>query len=193
MKLDQLLEKNDGLLRREDALDTGVSNGTFYNFVRKNNLQKVTKGIYIAPDAYPDEMYLLQLRYPKAVFSHETALYLHDLSEREPVPLSVTVPSSYNVASLLDSGARIYYTKQGWHDLGVDVMESPEGNPIYVYDIDRTICDTIRRRSAMDTSSFNYAMRGYIGSKKKDLNRLGRYAAVMNMDGRVRKALGVLL
>lgn len=193
MTLEQMLEDNDGLLIRAEALDDGVSNGAFYDFVRKNDLQRVAQGIYVAPGAYPDEMYLLQLRYPKAIFSHETALYLHDLSEREPVPLSVTVPSSYNVPSLSSSGARVYYVKQDWYDLGMDVMESPEGNPIHVYDIERTICDVIRRRSVMDISSFNYAMRSYAKSRNKDLARLGRYASVMNMDGQVRSALGVLL
>ena len=45
---------------------------------------------------FPDELYLLQARYPKVVFSHETALYLHDMAEREPVPIVLTVESGYH-------------------------------------------------------------------------------------------------
>ena len=40
--------------------------------------------IYLSPTAWADEMYLLQAQIPKAVYSHETALYLHDLAEMEP-------------------------------------------------------------------------------------------------------------
>lgn len=193
MELEQLLKKNNGLITRADALDAGVSNGTFYNFVRRNHLQKVAHGIYLAPDSYPDEMFLLQLRFPKAVFSHDTSLYLHDLFEREPVPLSVTVPSNYNAGSLSETGVRIYYVKESWYGLGVCDMETPEGNIVRVYDMERTICDIVKRRSAMDVSSFNYAMQSYAKSRNKNLKRLGEYAKVMNIDARVRNALEVLL
>lgn len=193
MQLEELLEKNDGLLMRADTLNHGVSNGTFYNFVKKKQLQKIAKGVYLAPDAYPDEMYVLQTRYPRAIFSHDTALYLHDLSEREPVPLSVTVSSSYNAGSLSEGGTRVHYVKEPWYKLGMCVMDSPEGNPIRVYDRERTICDTVRKRSAMEPSAFNYAMRSYAQSRKKDLRRLGEYAEAMNIDSQVRDALEVLL
>lgn len=193
MELDRLLEQNGGLITRADALDAGVPNGTFYNYVRENRLQKAAHGIYLAPGSHPDEMLLLQLRYPKAIFSHGTALYLHDLSEREPVPLAVTVPSSYNAGPLSRTGAEVHYVKGPWHGLGACEMETPEGNPVRAYDMERTVCDIVRRRSAMDVSSFNYAMQGYAKSRGKDLRRLGRYARAMGIDAQVRNAVEVLL
>lgn len=193
MTLEDVLERNDGLITRADALNLGVSNGSFYNFIRQKQLRKVAQGIYLAPGAHPDEMYLLQLRYPKAVFSHDTALYLYDLSEREPVPLSVTVPSSYNAGPLSATGVRVFYIKPSLYSLGVCAAESPEGNTIRVYDKERTICDTVRRRSATDVSSFNHAMQSYARSRDKDLKRLGEYAQAMGIEAQVRDAIEVLL
>lgn len=193
MTLEQLLEQNDGFITRAEALDIGVSNGTFYNFIKQKQLQKVAHGIYLAPDSYPDEMYLLQLRYPKAIYSHGTALYLHNLSEQEPVPLSVTVPSNYNASLLSETGAKIYYIKVPLHELGVCEMETPEGNRVRVYDMERTVCDVVKKRSVMDVSSFNYAIQSYIRSFNKDLKRLGEYSQAMNIDSQVRNAVEVFL
>ena len=191
--MEALLESNSGGLKYADAIDLGVPHATFYNFVKKRGLERVAKGIYLNPDAFPDEMQLLQVKFPKAIFSHETALYLHGLSEREPVPLSVTVHSNYHSDALQDTGSRIYYVKEAWHELGVETIASPEGNPVRAYDMERTICDTIRRRTAMDPSSFNYAMRKYASSKNKNLRRLGEYSNEMGMEQRVSDVLEVLL
>lgn len=189
----ELLEKNDGILRHADAIELGVPNATFYNFVRQNKLERVAKGVYLHTKAFPDEMQLLQMRFPKAIFSHDTALYLHGLSEREPVPLSVTVHSNYHSKALRNTGARIYYVKEAWHELGAMTLDSPEGNLVRAYDMERTICDTIRKRSATDPSAFNYAMRKYASSKEKNLRRLGEYSVEMGMEQRVSDVLEVLL
>jgi hypothetical protein len=40
-----------------------------------------------------DEMVVIQARYKVALFSHETAAFLLDLTDRTPLYYSVTVPS----------------------------------------------------------------------------------------------------
>ncbi|MDD4565896.1 MAG: hypothetical protein PHE79_10550 [Eubacteriales bacterium] len=51
-----------------------------------------------------DGTYLLQCAHPNAVFSHETALFLHDLTDREPLQYAVTVKSGYNPVRLNEKG-----------------------------------------------------------------------------------------
>ena len=43
-----------------------------------------------------DEYYLFQLKYPKAVFSYNTALYFYEMTERTPIKMDVTVYREYN-------------------------------------------------------------------------------------------------
>ena len=45
-------------------------------------------------------MYLLHLRCSQAVFSHETALFFHDLTDREPLKYTITVRTGYNPSRL---------------------------------------------------------------------------------------------
>ena len=54
-------------------------------------------GIYITPEVWEDKMLIHQLRKGKMVYSHETALFLNDLTDRDLVAYCLTlasVPSS---------------------------------------------------------------------------------------------------
>ena len=62
-------------------------------YVKENGYERVAHGIYAAPDIWPDELYLLQKMNPKIIFSGETALYIHGLTDREYSRIEVTVPS----------------------------------------------------------------------------------------------------
>lgn len=191
--LDQVIEKCDGVITFAQAAEAGVPKDAFYRYIKEKRLEKQGRGIYLSNDAILDEFALLQARFPKAIFSHDAALFLHGMSEREPIPLSVSVESGYHSQSLKDQGVRIYYVKPKWHGMGVDDVKTPDGNLVRAYDKERTICDVIRRRASADVAEFNYALKSYISSKDKDLARLSEYARALNMESRVWDAMGVLL
>ena len=90
-RLDQLLSENKGYLRTSDAVAAGVSKSTLAAYVRENGLERTAHGLYMSKEAWPDALYVLQVRYPKAVFSHETALYLLGAAEREPLRFCLCV------------------------------------------------------------------------------------------------------
>ena len=57
-------------------------------------------------------MYLLHLRCGQAVFSHETALFFHDLTDREPLKYTITVRTGYNPSRLQEDGFQVYTVKK---------------------------------------------------------------------------------
>ena len=142
--LDSLVRSGNGLLRTADAVSAGISKPMLGNYVRERGFERVGHGLYLAPDAWKDGMYLLQLRCPQAVFSHDTALFLHDLTDREPSVYTVTVKSGYNPHRLKDDGVKVYRIKSDLHDLGLSQTSTPFGNPVAVYDLERTVCDVVR-------------------------------------------------
>lgn len=192
-RLKKMLNDNHGVLRTADVVAAGIPKDYLYKFVKEADLEKAAHGIFISTDTFIDEMYLLQLQFPKAIFSHDTALYLHDLAEMEPMPLTVTVPHKYRSVALIEKGVEICYTKPEWHEIGICAATSPAGFPIQIYDMERTICDVIRRRNHMDVSAFNYAVRQYIRSNDKNLLRLLQYAKELKMERQLRDVIGVLL
>lgn len=191
-RLDNLLHENKGILRTADALAAGITKDRLYRFAQAKGLEKVAQGLFIDPSAWGD-MAILQAQFPKAVFSHETALYLHDLAEMEPMPLTVTVPAKYNSPKLMEKGVRIAYVKPDWHSLGVCEATTPGGLTVRTYNMERTICDIIRKRNEVDVAAFNYALRAFVRRKGKDLNRLIGYAKTMRMEKLARNTLSVLL
>lgn len=191
--MSRLLDEGEGVITLASAVEAGVSKDTFYRFVNSRGLERQSQGIYLSKDAIPDEFALLQARFPKAVFSHDSALFLHNMSEREPIPLSVSVGSGYNSSSLKAQGVRIYYVKPEWHAMGACDVETPDGNLVRAYDRERTICDIIRRKNSADVTEFNHALRTYVSFRDKDLARLSEYARAMNMESRLWDVMGVLL
>lgn len=191
--LQKMLQDNHGVLRTADVIAAGISKEYFYQFAKASGMEKIAHGIYTSAESWPDEMYLLQLQFSKAIFSYETALYLHDLSEMEPMPLSVTVAAGYNPAGLVKRGIKVYKVKPEWYELGICQKESPGGHLLRLYDMERTICDIIRRRSETEVSVFKYALNEYSKRKDKNLNRLGTYAQAMRMEKQIRNYMEVLL
>ena len=84
-QLDQMLTEQEGMLRTSQVVSSGISKPVFYDYVRSRDLDRVAHGIYLSKDSWVDAMYLLHLRFEQAVFSHETALFFHDLTDREPM------------------------------------------------------------------------------------------------------------
>ena len=93
-QLDQLIEEHGGTIQTFQVLEAGISKPAFYAYVKEKGLEQAAHGIYVSPDAWTDAMYLLHLRCGQAVFSHETALFFHDLTDREPLKYSITVKTA---------------------------------------------------------------------------------------------------
>lgn len=192
-KLAALAAEKRGILRTADAVAAGISKKSFSEFLKKNEYERAAHGIYLAPDAWDDRMYLLQLRCPKTVFSHETALFLHNLTDQEPLHYSVTAHTGYNPTHLTNDGVKVYTVKQPLAELGKTEMRTPFGNPIHVYDLERTICDVVRSRNTLEARTLHDALRQYVKRRDKNLLLLMEYARQFRIEPLLRQYLEVLL
>lgn len=191
--LDNLVKTGNGYLCTADVVKNGVSKPMLAAYVAKRKMQRVAQGVYLSEDAWPDELYILCLTNRKTVYSHDTALMLHGLMEREPAQISVTVPASYNATHLRKKGVRVYQAKPEFASLGVVKTQTIFGNSVPVYDLERCICDAIRRKEDMDVQVFQYALKEYAASKQKNLHRLMCYAKMLHLEPQVRMYTEVLL
>ena len=81
------------------------------NKSKEKELEQAAHGVYVSPDAWVDGMYLLHLRCSQGIFSHETALFFHDLTDREPSAYSITVKRGYSTTRLKADGVFVYTIK----------------------------------------------------------------------------------
>lgn len=192
-KLDQLIEENGGTIQTFQVLEAGISKTTFYAYVKKKELEQAAHGIYVSPDAWSDAAYLLHLRCGQAIFSHETALLFHDLTDREPLRYSLTVKNGYNPSRLRREGVQVYTIKKELHEVGMTTTQTPFGHTVAVYDMERTICDLLRSRSHIEIQVFQDALKWYASRSDKNLRTLMQYAAVFHVEKLLRRYLEVLL
>lgn len=191
--LDGLVASGNGYLCTSQALSSGVSKPTLAEFVSKRKMKRVAQGIYLSEDAWPDELYQLSLSSARIVYSHETALLLHGLMEREPKYTSVTVNAGYNATHLRKKGIRVYQVKADVAELGATDVQTSFGNTVRAYNMERTICDILRNKSSMDIQIFQFAMKGYMASNQKNLNQLMVFAKRFQIEAAMRTYTEVLL
>lgn len=196
MKSNEILEifkMNNGILSNKDALQYGITRLQLHRLKEKGEIISVSRGVYTLVDELPDTMYIIQKHCQRGVFSHETALYLHEMSDRTPLKHVMTVPSNYNVTPLKKYSVKFRYVSPDLIELGKIRVKTNYGNFVYVYDVERTICDIINSRSSMDASIVNEAIRMYVATHKKKMAKLMLYANKMGIEKKLIDVMGVLL
>jgi predicted transcriptional regulator of viral defense system len=188
-----LIQNNNGVLRTADALKAGVSRTTLSKLACDGSLARVARGQYVLPDSIPDELYIWQQRMSLIVYSHETALFLHDMAERTPAKYSITLPSNARLSPTFPGNLKVYFVKPELHETGVIFLSTKMGHEVRAYDIERTVCDILRNRSRVDDQTVVAALKNYTARKKPDLNKLGRYAEEFRITRIIRQYLEVLL
>ena len=138
-------------------------------------------------------MFLIHLRSGRARFSHETALFLHDMPDREPSYHSVTVRRGYNPHRLKEDGIKVCTIRKELHELGLSKTKTPFGHIVPVYDIERTICDIMRSRNGVEIQVFQDALKSYAKRRDKNLRSLMQYAEALNVRAILKPYLEVLL
>ena len=67
---------------------------------------------------------------------------------------------------------KVYRIKAELHGLGLSQTNTPFGNPVAVYDLERTVCDVVRSRSGMDVQVLRDDTEAVRGRRDRDLRRL---------------------
>lgn len=192
-KLEALIKKQNGTVLSSDLDKLSIPRIYLTKMVKENKLERVSRGVYTQLDTIEDEMYILQKKYKKFIFSHETALFLHDLSDRTPLKYCVTVPSGTKISEKLSSRLKIYYIKNDFHLLGVVESKTAFGNPIKIYNTERTICDILRSKSRIDQQIFRDALKRFGRSKQIDFYLLSDYSKKFKGERSLRTYIELIL
>ena len=113
---DQLHEQADGQsghFTAQQAAEAGFSAQLLYKHVYSGTLQRPLRGVYrigrYPPSEHEDLVVFWLWSDRAAVFSHETALQLHELSDALPSRVHMTLPSTTSRRKKLPEGAVLHY------------------------------------------------------------------------------------
>jgi predicted transcriptional regulator of viral defense system len=192
-RIRKLLEDQHGILLTSDLAKFNIPR-TYLSILEKNGeIERVSRGIYKIRGSLGDELFVFQARFRSSIYSHETALYLHDLTDRTPLSYSISVPVGYHAISLKESGYKIFYVNRKLFDWGVISIKSFHGNDIKTFNLERTICDVLRNRNQIDVQLVNETLKRYVGKKERNIDLLYSYARQFRIQKIVREYIEVLL
>ena len=178
--VEKLMKKNNGYITSKE-LDMFDIHRMYLSIMQEKELiKKVATGIYIDINKIEDNYYVFALSMPNIIYSHMTALYFHGLSiEASTDVYDITVKRSYNSVHLRKHN--VFYVDNDIYELGLVEVETPMGNKVKAYDVERCICDIIRSKNRMDSEHIKHSIREYIKRKDKDLVKLSLYAEKMGI------------
>jgi len=188
-----MAKENNGTVTSAMVDGAGFSRGNIKYLVDSGMLEKTARGIYILPEVWEDEMYHLQNRFKRGIYSHETALFLFDLTDRTPNRYYMTFPLNYNLTKAKNENIRCMQCKPDLYELGITEAITPGGNTVRVYNVERTLCDILRTYSHIDIQIVSEAYKRYATRKDKNIPLLSEYAKKFRVEDKVRNYLEVLL
>ncbi|MFI3115534.1 MAG: type IV toxin-antitoxin system AbiEi family antitoxin domain-containing protein [Clostridia bacterium] len=188
-----LAKKNNGIVTTKMVVEQNLNRSMLTYLCDKGGLEKTARGVYILPNVFEDEFINLQSRFQKGVFSLETALFLHDLTDRTPVNFNMTFPEDYNLTQVKLQGVRCGRSKLEFYDTGIIEILTPSNNKVRVYSVEKTLCDILITRNRVDIGIISTAFKRYKDLDKKNIPLLSKYAKMLRVEKKVRTYLEVLL
>lgn len=192
-KILKIMKNNGGYITTKELNENNINRYFLTKMIEKNQINRISRGYYGLADYDADEYYKIISMCEKAVFSMNTALYLHKLSDRTPLVFDITVPYYYGGRLRKNKKVNLYFVKNTILDLGKIEVNSPFGMKVKVYDKERTICDIVKNRNNIDMEIFSKAIKNYLRSSDKNLNKLMKYAKELKIEKKIKEYMEMIL
>ena len=188
----KIMKENNEIITPSTLEEKGISRVYLSKMEKEGIIEKIDRGIYVTEDFKYDEYYLFQLKYPKAIFSYNTALYFYEMTERTPIKMDVSISKNYNPHRFKDI-VNVYRINDELFDLGIVEKKSPQGMKVRTYNLERTICDIIKDKDSVDIEIRNKAIKKAIKSKEFNASKMFEYAKKMNIYDKVKNYMEAII
>lgn len=191
-RISEYVTTHDGVIRTKDFQQAGFHNLYLSELTEEGSLVRLKAGLYITAEAQTTSgFYEIQLALPTAVICLASALMHYDLTTYEPSAIHVAVPRDERVLPPEFPPIRRFSFGKTRYNLGI-VNDQIEGHDIRVYDREKTICDAIRYRRVLGQDVINEAVRNYIKTEGRNVDRLIEYSRILRVEGPVKMHLRLM-
>ena len=111
-ELSAIAKAHGGIIETKIAAQIGISKAMLCKLCKENKIHRIVKGQYIFPDDMQDELLAISNRSDRIIFSHETAFYLHGISDRTPFKHMANEILKGSVPAIPSAGAPITQVNQ---------------------------------------------------------------------------------
>lgn len=138
-------------------------------------IYRIERGIY-SDTPHVSELAIIQKKYPKVIFTMESAFYYHGLTTDIPDYYYIATPAK--AARLKDSRIKQVYVPDKVFPLGL-VEQEQEGTTIRIYDKERMLIELLRYKDKLPYDYYKEILRNYRKIVDRlDIERIQEYATV---------------
>lgn len=172
----KLLENRNGVITVAELQEMGVTRKAIYELQKYEYLEKVELGVYRRKGQDEDLLYETQKQFPNGIYSLDTALYIHGLSEILPEKLGMTYYTHSHAPTIAERNLHVRYTEK--YQEGVVEVPSKFGNSLRVYSKERTLAEICRGSYKIDESIIRHAYSVYSQQQQKDAVKIYEYSTM---------------
>lgn len=192
-KLKKIFAAHNGIMRTWELHKERLFYNDIQALIERGIIEKVRYGYYqLIEDENMSEAATISRLFPDAIMCMDTALFYYRFSDRTPLAwhLAVSKDSGKSRFNIDYPFIKPYYIEPSILDIGA-IYGEMDGNPVRIYDKERTICDCLRYMGKMDRELFNKAIQSYVVDSERNIPLLTEYAKKLRVMQKVKTIIGV--
>ena len=143
--------------------------------IKQNRLFRIERGIYADHQLVP-ELAVIQKKYPKVIFTMDSAFYYHGLTTTIPDLYHLATPAK--AARLKDCRIKQMFVPDKIFSLGL-IEQEQEGTRIRIYDKERMLIELLRYKNSLPYDYYKEIQRHYREHiEALDIERVQGYADI---------------
>jgi len=154
--------------------------------VKEGELFKVMPGIY-SSKRYWDDLECIIRRYPKAIFTLQSAWYYHGLTDE--IPLMYHVATLRDTAKIKDKSVKQYFVSSNIFEIGSFVMDY-QGIRVPIYDKERMLIELFRNKNKLPFDLYKEVVGNYRNLiNELNIVKIEQYLRSFDRNAKIRNAI----
>lgn len=195
MKTKILVPKDQKIISIEELKNLGYTHYKINKLVDDGSLTKLNKKNYENTDfaGEDSDFYYVHAFVPTGVVCLLSAAVYYNLTTYRPDSIDVAVSKKKRVTTLPAwPSIKLYYFNAERYQTGIQIIK--EGRDEFqIYDIEKTVIDVIFYRNKIGIEETKEILTNYLNRDNRDINKLYRYADILNCNDILRTYLEVLV
>lgn len=195
LNIEKFFYKSKGFAKTGDLLEFGLNTYKIKGLENEGLISKVKQGLYRWVE-YPidnhEDLVEVSIILPKGVICLLSALSFYELTTYTPWEYYVAIPRNYNKSNLSDYPPIkvVYFSNKYYHGGAQEI--NINGQQIKIYDMEKTLCDTIRYRKKIGIDIIKESLKEYMKRPDKDIKKLIDYSEEFRVKSILKTYLEVL-
>lgn len=181
------MDNNQGYITNKITKDLGIPTIYLTRMTKSNEIKKASRGIYVLPTIFEDELFIYYLKYNNIIYTGNTALVLNKMSNRSLKIIEANVLYNYNTHRI--TNFKVNRVNELNYTLGKEYIETEYGNKVPTYNKERVLCNIFINED-LDNEALNYAIR-QAKIQKIDYEKLYEYSIKLNVYDKIRFLLEI--